>query len=186
MTLVRRVARPMLAAIFVVQGLDQLRHPSEKAARVKRFAEQLEPLGLPNDPELLVRANGAAMMAGGALFAAGRMPRIAALVLAGSMVPTTYVGHAFWAETDPAAKKAQRIQFLKNVGLLGGLLIAAVDTEGRPGLAYRMGMVGDSARRTARQARREARHAVSTARREARLAAAQAHQDLRQATDAFR
>ena len=27
MTLVRRVARPLLAAIFVVQGLDQVRHP---------------------------------------------------------------------------------------------------------------------------------------------------------------
>jgi putative oxidoreductase len=178
MTLVRRVARPMLAATFVVSGLDQLRHPSPRADRVARFAEQLEPLGVPNDPELLVRANGAAMLAGGALFATGRAPRLAALVLAGSLVPTTYVGHAFWAETDPAAKSAQRIQFLKNLGLLGGLLLAAVDTEGRPGLAYRIGMAGDTARRSARQAKREARHAVHAARREARLAAAQAHDAL--------
>ena len=59
MTLVRRVARPMLAAIFVVQGLEQLRHPSALNAKVAPFAEQLAPLGLPNDPELLVRANGA-------------------------------------------------------------------------------------------------------------------------------
>ena len=181
MSLVRRVARPMLAAVFVVQGLDQLRHPGPKAERIAGLAEQLEPLGLPNDPELLVRANGAAMMGGGALFAAGRVPRLAALLLAGSLVPTTYAGHAFWLETDPERKRMQRVQFLKNLSLLGGLLLAAVDTEGRPGLAYRMGMTADSAKRTARQARREARHAVRTARREARLAAAEVQAQARDA-----
>jgi uncharacterized membrane protein YphA (DoxX/SURF4 family) len=172
----------MLAATFVVQGLDQLRHPSAKADKVAGFVEQLAPLGVPNDPELLIRANGAAMLGGGALLASGNLPRLAALVLAGTLVPTTYVGHQFWAETDPAAKSAQRTQFLKNIGLLGGLLLAVVDTEGRPGLAYRVGMASDSAKRTAKrtakQAKREAHHAANTARREARLAAAQAHDAL--------
>ena len=178
MTVVRRVARPLLAATFVVQGLDQLRHPSAKAEKVAGFAEQVAPLGLPNDPELLIRANGAAMVGGGALLAVGRIPRLAALVLAGTLVPTTYVGHQFWAESDPAAKSAQRVQFLKNLGLLGGLLLAAVDTEGRPSLAYRMGMASDSAVRATKRAKREARHAVRAARREAQLAAAQAHDAL--------
>lgn len=178
MTLVRRVARPMLAAIFVVQGLDALRHPARLAPKAAKLAEQLAPLGVPNDPELLVRANGATMAAGGALFATGRFPRLASLALAGAMVPTTYVGHPFWAESDPAAKKTQRIQFLKNVGLVGGLLLASVDTEGKPGLAYRMGMAGDAAKRTARRSRREARHAARAARREAKLAASQAHDAL--------
>jgi uncharacterized membrane protein YphA (DoxX/SURF4 family) len=178
MTLVRRVARPMLAAIFVVQGLETLRHPAKIAPRVAKFAEQVAPLGLPNDPELLVRANGATMVGGGALLATGRLPRLASLALFASMVPTTYVGHAFWAETDPATRRAQRGQFLKNLGLMGGLLLAAVDTEGRPGLAYRMGMAGDSAKRAAKRTRREARHAAHAARREARLAATQAHDAL--------
>ena len=178
MTLVRRVARPMLAAIFVVQGLDTLRHPSALHDKVAPFAEKVAPLGLPNDPELLVRANAATMIGGGALLASGHLPRVASLALAGAMVPTTYVGHPFWTVTDPAAKRTQRIQFLKNVGLIGGLLLAAVDTEGKPGLAYRAGLAGESARRTARRARREARHAARAARREAKLAASQAHDAL--------
>ena len=178
MTLVRRVARPMLAAIFVVQGIDTLRHPSRTAPKVAKLAEQVAPLGLPNDPELLVRANAATMVGGGALLATGRMPRLASLALFGAMVATTYVGHAFWAESDPAAKRTQRVQFLKNLGLMGGLLLAAVDTEGKPGLAYRMGMAGDSAKRAAKRTRREAKHATRAARREARLAAAQAHDAL--------
>ena len=178
MTLVRRVARPLLAAIFVIQGLEQLRHPSALKPKVAPFAEQLAPLGLPNDPELLVRANGATMVAGGALLATGRVPRLASLALAGALVPTTYVGHAFWAETDPAVKRTQRIAFLKNLGLLGGLLLASVDTEGKPGLAYRAGLAGDSAKRSAKRARREAKHAAHAARREAKLAASQAHDAL--------
>ncbi|WP_195908063.1 DoxX family protein [Nostocoides sp. HKS02] len=178
MTLVRRVARPMLAAIFVVQGLEQLRHPSALSGKVAPLAAQLAPLGVPDDPELLVRANGATMVGGGALLATGRMPRTAAWALAGALVPTTYVGHAFWAESDPATKRMQRISFLKNLGLLGGLLLAAVDTEGRPGLAYRAGMAGHAAKRTARRTRREAKLAAHAARREAKLAATQAHDAL--------
>lgn len=178
MTVVRRVARPMLAAIFVAQGLDQLRHPSALSGKVAPFAEQVAPLGLPNDPELLVRANGATMVAGGALLATGHFPRLSSLALAASLVPTTYVGHPFWTESDPAAKRTQRIGFLKNVGLLGGLLLAAVDTEGKPSLAYRAGLAGDSAKRTAKRAKREARHAAHSARREAKLAATQAHDAL--------
>jgi len=178
MTLVRRVARPMLAAVFVVQGLENLRHPSALRDRVAPLARRLAPLGLPDDPELLVRANSAAMVGGGVLLAAGRVPRLASLVLAGSMAPTTYVGHPFWAVSDPATRRTQRIQFLKNVGLIGGLLLAAVDTEGRPGLAYRAGLAGDSARRAGRRVRREAKHAARAARREAKLAATQAHDAL--------
>lgn len=178
MTLVRRVARPMLAAIFVVQGLEQLRHPAALKAKVAPFAEQVAPLGLPNDPELLVRANGATMMGGGALLATGHFPRLASLALVGSLVPTTYVGHRFWEESDPATRSTQRVAFLKNLGLIGGLLLASVDTEGKPGLAYRAGLATDSAKRAAKQTRREAKHAARAARREAKLAASQAHDAL--------
>ena len=86
-------------------------------------------------------------------------------MLAASLVPTTAAGHRFWEESDPAQRANQRIHFFKNVSMLGGLMIASVDTEGKPGVAWR-------ARRAARDARREARHVAGTARREARLAAA--------------
>ena len=91
---------------------------------------------------------------------------LSATVLAASLVPTTLAGHAFWNETDPQAKYAQRLQFYKNTSVFGGLLLAAVDTEGKPGLAWR-------ARRAAADVRREAKQVAKTARREAKLAKAQ-------------
>ena len=142
--LIRRIARPMLAAVFVASGVDTLRNPAPRvkaAAPLVAKGEQALPDEItdrvPTDPDTLVKINAAVQVGGGLLLASGRFPRLAALGLAGSLVPTTLAGHAFWAETEPAAKAAQRTQFLKNVGLLGGLLIAAVDTEGKPSVAWR-------------------------------------------------
>ncbi|WP_411284034.1 DoxX family protein [Lapillicoccus sp.] len=169
MTVVRRIARPLLAAVFVVAGLDAVRHPGGKANVASPLLDKLGPmLGLPDDKEMLVRANGAAQLVGGALLATGRLPRVGGLLIAGSLIPTTLAGHAFWEKSDPAERAKQRTQFLKNLGLLGGALLASVDTDGKPGLVWR-------AQNAGRVTRREARHAAKTARREARLAQKQAH-----------
>lgn len=170
MSLVRRIARPLLATIFITGGLDALRHPSRKAQAAEPMVKALAgPLGLPDDTELLVRANGATMIAGGALLATGRMPRVAATALAGSLVPSTIAGHPFWNETDPQKKAEQKQQFMKNLSVLGGVLLAAVDTAGKPGLAYRARMLGDAASRTKGSIVKDARYAAGTARREAKL-----------------
>ncbi|MBM6405237.1 DoxX family membrane protein [Phycicoccus sp. CSK15P-2] len=165
----------MLASVFVAGGADQLRHPSAKSDDAEPIVHRLAPmLGLPDDTELLVRANGVVMVTAGTMLALGKMPRVAAVALAATLVPTTLAGHQFWREEDPAARAKQRTQFLKNLGLLGGLALAAVDTEGKPGLAYRAHLAGESVQRAARTTRREARHAARTATAEARIKAAQA------------
>jgi uncharacterized membrane protein YphA (DoxX/SURF4 family) len=64
---------------------------------------------------------------GGALLALGKAPRLSAVALAGSLVPTTMAGHAYWSVEDPAARKQQRIQFHKNMAMIGGLLFAVLD-----------------------------------------------------------
>ncbi len=143
MTVVRRLARPLLAAMFIDGGLDQLRHPSSKLGKAEPLLHKVAgPLHLPDDPELLIRANGAAMVGAGTLLATGRFPRLSAAGLAASLVPTTVAGHRFWAESDPVQKRNQRTHFLKNLGLLGGLILAAVDTEGKPDLAWRAKRAG--------------------------------------------
>ena len=142
---VRLIARPLLGAMFVTNGFDALRAPGPRVQAVAGA-------GL-DKPEQLVRANGAAMLIGGLGLSTGRLPRLSALVLVGSLVPTTVVGHAFWSAPDSAAKTQQWIQFAKNLGLLGGLLLAAADTGGRESLPHAATRVS---RRTARKAARKA------------------------------
>ena len=164
MSPVRRVARPMIAAMFVIQGFDAFRHPAPLAKRSSPLLDKVIPaLGLPDDKELLVRANGLTQMLGGIMLATGFLPRLGATAIAASLVPTTLAGHPFWKEDDPQQRKTQRIQFLKNMAMMGGVLLAAVDTAGKPGLAWR-------AQNIANRSQREAKRALKTTAREAKIA----------------
>jgi uncharacterized membrane protein YphA (DoxX/SURF4 family) len=139
MALSRRIARPLLASIFVVGGWDAVLHPAGKAKKAEAISEPLgESVGVDSvNAEMLVRVNGAVQIGAGVLLAAGKFRRLAALALIGSIVPTTYAGHRFWEESDPATRAQQKMHFVKNLGLLGGLILAAFDTEGEPSLGWR-------------------------------------------------
>jgi putative oxidoreductase len=124
MSLRDRIAQPLLASMFVSGGIDALRNPEGK---VKAADAVVQPLrarlpSLPRDTETLVKFNAAVQIGGGLLLALGRFPRIAALALIGSLIPTTYAGHRFWEEVDEDRQVQQRIHFLKNLGLRGGLV----------------------------------------------------------------
>jgi putative oxidoreductase len=172
MSLVRFVARPMLASLFVVQGLKTLRDPDSVVSRAKPVTDRVAPLlekyapQVPTETRTLVRINAAVHVVAGAMLATGTAPRLAAAALAGSMVPTTIAGHPFWEMEDADEKRSQRLQFLKNIGMLGGLLLAAVDTEGRPGIPWRTRRAALDARRMAKTATREARLTARAARAE--------------------
>jgi putative oxidoreductase len=158
MTVVRLVARPMLASMFVMGGVSALRQPERHVKMASPVTGQLSDAAdqaadkLPANPDekQLVQINGAAQVIGGLALATGRFPRLAALVLAGSLLPTTYAGHRFWEEQDKTQRANQQIHFFKNLSMFGGLLIAAVDTEGKPGLAWRTGHAVGSARKSAK------------------------------------
>lgn len=190
MSPVRTVARVLLSAIFVVNGARAAARPAPFAPRAKRVTDRVGPLlqkahpSLPSDAETLVRLNGVAQAVAGLMLATGRFPRPAALVLAATLVPTTFVGHPFWTVDDPMERRNQETHLLKNVGLFGGLLLAAVDTGGKPGLAWRASHYAGHGRHAVEHGKhhlghslhsvdhgqQSVRRAMKTARREARLA----------------
>src|SRR3954470_13630894 len=131
--LTRRIARPLLAGIFIQGGIDTFRNPGPRAQRVEPvIGKMTDVLPLPDDTETLVRLNAAAHVVFGLLLARGKLPRLSAAVLAASLVPTTVAGHRFWDEDTPQGKAMQRTHFAKNLAILGGLLIAATDGNARP------------------------------------------------------
>lgn len=173
MTVVRRLARPMLAAIFIKTGIDQVRRASAIAPAAEPVAHAVSgPLHLPDDPVVLVRLNGAVMATAGLLYATGRLPRVAALALAATTAPTAYVNHPFWTEKDKSVRGEVLEDFLKDVALLGAALLAAVDTDGKPGALWRGKRAGRDAKRLAKLAAREAVHAAESGRKDLQLVAA--------------
>jgi len=130
----------MMSALFVVSGAKAVMDPDRLAGTAVGVTDRLGPRlarlhpALPSDAASLVRVNGALQVTGGLLLNTA-LHRPAAMLLAGTMVPTTLTGHPFWRLEDPAQRAAQRTQFLKNLSVLGGLLLAAADTGGAPGRA---------------------------------------------------
>lgn len=118
------VARPLLAGMFVYGGLDAFRNPEGKVPRAEKVTPGIaDAVGIDADTAQLVQLNGAVQVGAGITMALGVFPRLSALLLAGSLVPTTLAGHRFWEEEDDGARAQQTIQFLKNAAMLGGLLM---------------------------------------------------------------
>ena len=193
MTVVRALARPLLSTIFIVQGAKAVRDPEPHVQKAQPVTDRFVPLvkrlapaqvgdRIPESTANLVRLNGAAQVLGGVALASGKGRRLGAVVLASSLVPTTLAAHAFWKESDKAVRATQKVQFMKNLGLLGGLLLAAVDTEGKPGVAWRATHGAQTAKRETKRAgkfaKRETKQLAKTARREAKLAARFAKAEL--------
>ncbi|BBX16233.1 hypothetical protein MDUV_10930 [Mycolicibacterium duvalii] len=123
--------------------MDALRSPKPAADATRQTLEGLsklpDPVGtnVPSDAETVARVNAAVQIGGGLLLATGKLPRVASAALALTVVPSSLGGHAFWNVSDPARKAEERRAFITDISLIGGLIIAAVDTEGRPSLGWR-------------------------------------------------
>lgn len=199
MSLLRHAARTMLASYFVLGGLDAVRDPYSRLDEAGKVAEgiarRIGPLP-EDDPAVVIRANGALQMGAGLALATDTATRPAALVLAATLVPTTLGEHRFW-EAEGGQRKGQLVHFLKSLGLLGGLVIVALDTEGKPGVAWktawavkRAGQLADHQREIvelrADLARERARHATAETRTRVKATAKQARRDAKLAGKAGR
>ena len=74
-------------------------------------------------PGLLVPLAGLIALAGGLSIALGFHAKAGAWLLVLFLVPVTLTMHRFWAEKDPMLIQMQQVNFLKNLALLGGVLL---------------------------------------------------------------
>lgn len=165
------LARPLVAAPFIMTGLEALRDPRKRADQVgpavKPIADRIE--WLPKDPETLVRLQGAISLGAGALLITGRLRRLATLLLAAQVVPTLATEHRYWTEDDPERRAGERSHLLKNAALLGALLMAATEPRRSPRAAEFRRQARETRIRSGAEAkalRREAAAALKEARRE--------------------
>jgi putative oxidoreductase len=106
-------ARILLSVIFLLSGVGKIQNWSGTAA-------MMESRGMPAAPVLLALAC-VAELAGGLALLLGWKTRWAAFGLVLFLIPTTLIFHHFWDLQDPE-QTAQRIHFLKNLAIMGGLL----------------------------------------------------------------
>lgn len=142
MSLIRKVARPLLGASFIADGVDRLRNTEEAAATLGPTLEEIGALvpqaePLTSNPQRTTQVLGGVEVAAGLALAVGKFPRLAALTLCGVHKLNSYAEYRSAPLETEEDVAAQRTTLLKNVSILGGLGIAAVDLAGKPSLSWR-------------------------------------------------
>jgi len=115
------VGRILLSLVFLIAGYRKL---MGVAASAGYFAK----LGFPM-PEVLVWVAIAVELGGAILLIVGWKTRWAALLLALFTLIATFAAHRFW-EVDPAQYANQMNHFLKNLAIVGGMVILAATGPG--------------------------------------------------------
>lgn len=115
MDLVILAGRILFVFLFASSGVGHIRQRTMMAG----YAGQK---GVPF-PKLLVPLTGVQLLAGALLVLLGIWPDLGALLLALFLAPTALTMHAFWRLEDPAERQMDRVHFLKDVGLLGAVLM---------------------------------------------------------------
>jgi len=118
-----RIGRVLLASLFVISG-------AMKIAGFSGTVGYMTSLGIPL-ATFAVLATILVELGGGLAIMAGWQTRPVAIVVALFTVAATLTAHRFW-QADPANAQNQMINFLKNISIIGALLmLAAVDTDSK-------------------------------------------------------
>jgi putative oxidoreductase len=116
------VGRILLGSIFVLSGFQKLMGYSGVVASIAGK-------GLPM-PEVLAVLTVAIELGAALLLVVGWKARWAALLIFLFIIPVSLVFHNFWT-MEGAQAAMNRIQFLKNVAIMGGMLMVAAFGPGR-------------------------------------------------------
>ena len=114
MSLLKTAGHVLLAGMFITGGYGAFKQPGGRVTKV-------ENAGIPMAHQATI-LNGGTMLIAGTTLAVGVFPKLSALLLLGSLIPTTFVGHNFWDEDEPQTRRNQQTQFTKNLAMMGGLI----------------------------------------------------------------
>ena len=154
MSIVRRLARPLLATGYIAGGVEAFRNSSAAAEKLDPVLKQVEQV-LPqvrsvtaNRAQVAQGIAAAQVLAASAL-ALSKLPRLSSSVLLGTTAINTYVQYQSADASSKEAKSNRRNNVFKNLSLVGAVMLASVDTDGNPSLAWRASHLADDVRKSA-------------------------------------
>ncbi len=112
------IGRILFALIFINSGLSHLTKLEAMTGYAKYKKVPAAKLG--------VIVSGLMILVGGLYIVFGVYADLGALLIAIFLIPTAFLMHAFWKETDATAKQNETIGFFKDLSLAGAALIIFV------------------------------------------------------------
>jgi putative oxidoreductase len=121
--LVAVLGRVLLCTIFLLSAVGN------KIPNFQAVAGYMAREGVPA-PQVLLAGAIVFLIAGSLSVILGYRARIGAGLLLVFLALATYYFHDFWTLADPQARQEQMIQFLKNLGLMGAMLLVIANGTG--------------------------------------------------------
>jgi putative oxidoreductase len=109
------IGRIIAGGFFLTSGINHF-------AKLSMLTGYVNSKGMPA-PGLAVGGTGALLILGGASLLLGYHPTIGATLLVISLLGFSFGIHNYWAVQDPQAKQAEQVNFMKNMALIGFLLM---------------------------------------------------------------
>jgi putative oxidoreductase len=132
------LGRILLCTIFLLSAVGN------KIPNFQAVAGAMAKEGVPA-PQVMLAGAIVFLIAGSLSVILGYKARIGAALLLAFLVLATYYFHDFWTLSDPQAKQEQMIQFMKNLGLMGAMLLVIANGTGPMSLDARSAGVGEEA-----------------------------------------
>ncbi|CAB4596426.1 unannotated protein [freshwater metagenome] len=112
------IGRVLFALIFLASGANHL----TKLEAMTGYAQYKKVPAA----KLAVVVSGLMILVGGLYIVFGVYADLGALLIAIFLIPTAFLMHAFWKETDATAKQNEQIAFMKDISMAGAALIIFV------------------------------------------------------------
>lgn len=111
------IGRILFSMIFIMSGIGHL-------VKLEQTVEHVQSKGIPA-PKAAAALSGLVLLVGGVLILVGWTRFIGAGLLFLFLIPTAFLMHPFWKETDPVVQQNEMAHFFKVMGLAGATLLIA-------------------------------------------------------------
>ena len=109
------IGRIILGGFFIYSGVNHF-------AGFGMMTQYAKMKGVPF-PSVAQAVTGLMLLVGGISIVLGIYPLVGIVLLVAFLVPVTLMMHNFWKITDPQMRMADKTNFLKNMALVGAILM---------------------------------------------------------------
>jgi len=109
------IGRVILGGYFIYSGINHF-------IRITMMSQYTKMKGVPM-ARAAVAISGLMLILGGLSVLLGAYPGLGVALLAFFLAPTSFMMHNFWAVQDPQMRMGEKVNFLKNIALLGAVLM---------------------------------------------------------------
>ena len=118
------IGRILLSFIFIFEAFDSIFY-------FRKTKDVMTSYGITFQQDLLLIGAIILLLMGGTLLLIGYRSSFGSILLLLYYIPVTFIVHSFWNDAEEMTRRLESIMFMKNLAIIGGLLMVYVNGSGK-------------------------------------------------------